>query len=192
MRRRSEVTRTTKWSSVMNMRYRSKYGKNCRGFGTLGRILAIPVAIIVLLALAVGSFEGHKAYWDSRVREMCEKDGGVAVYEKTRISLEQFNRSPKVIGYIGIESIESAKPEDVVFSIDSETVLRDWNPRVTRFERVVKRRMDGKVVGKIVSYSRIGGDFPTGIVHESSFTCTEYKKIYQDESQFFVVEEKTK
>jgi len=36
----------------------------------------IPVLIIVVLILAKGFFEGRKAYWDHKVRQMCEIDGG--------------------------------------------------------------------------------------------------------------------
>lgn len=49
----------------------------------------IPVALISLLVLAIGFYEGRKAYWDSKVREMCAKDGGVQIINKLRVSTEE-------------------------------------------------------------------------------------------------------
>jgi hypothetical protein len=176
----------------MSIRYRSGIGPRARGFGILAWMLAIPVAIIVLLILAVGFFEGRKAYWDSKVKEMCEKEGGVKVFEKISISLERYNRIPKVGGFISMGPESSLKPEDVVFWVMTENVLRDWNPRVVRREELVKRRTDGKTMGKIISYSRIGGDFPNGISHHSSFACPEPNQLYAAQEYFFLVEGETK
>ena len=171
----------------MSRRYRSWIGANSKGFTGLRFLLMIPLAILAMLILAVGFYEGRKAYWDYRVKEMCEKDGGVTVHEKVSISAEQYNKLPKVADSISIPPEALAKPESPLFSVDDEIVQKEWAPAVSRRERHIKRRLDSKVIGKIVSYSRAGGDFPTGIGHQTSFSCPEYRQIYADQSQFFMI-----
>lgn len=168
-------------------RNRSTAGISSRGFGVLGWLIMIAVVIIALLILVIGFYEGRKAYWDYRVREMCEKDGGVTVYEKVLISTEQYKNLPKVADSVSIPPEALMKPESPAFSTLSESVLREWQPRITRREQQIKRRLDGKVIGKIVSYSRVGGDFPTVIGHPTSFSCPEYKRLYADQAQIFSV-----
>ncbi|HYA19068.1 MAG TPA: hypothetical protein VEG25_00245 [Burkholderiales bacterium] len=171
-------------------------GTKSRGAAFLGWLLATPFLIIaiviVLLILAFGFYEGRKAYWDSKVREMCEKDGGVRVYEKIPVSDEQYNKLPKVNGSPAIVSEANSKPTEPAFAVDSEIVLREWEPRVTRWESLVKRRSDGKIIGQMVSYYRVGGDFPLSFGHPTSFVCPERMQFYADEAEFFVIQGKAK
>lgn len=171
----------------MSNRFRSGSNATSKGLSTLGWLLMIPIVIIALLMVTVGFYEGRKAYWDYRVREMCEKDGGVVVFEKLSVSAEQYDDLPRVEGSIAIGSAALSKPSNPAFSVDREIVLKEWDPRVIRWERMVKRRSDGKVVGEIISYSRIGADFPLSFGHPTSFSCPEYKKLYSDQARFFSV-----
>lgn len=173
----------------MSRTHRGGSGTRFRGFGAIGWLLMIPVVLIVFMIIANGFYEGRKAYWDAQVKEMCEKDGGVTVYERTTISVKQAEELPKIEGSISIPHQALAKLTAPLISTDSEEVLRESGPRVVRRERVVIRQSDRKAVGKMVSYSRIGGDFPTGISEGTSFTCPEYKKLYAEQGRFFVIEE---
>jgi hypothetical protein len=47
---------------------------------------------LILIGLAIAGTEFNKAYWDHKVRELCEKDGGVTVYEAIELSPEEFKR----------------------------------------------------------------------------------------------------
>jgi len=174
------------------MKRRNRTGITSRGFGVIGWMLVIPVAIVVLLLLAVGFYEGRKAYWDYRVREMCEKDGGVTVYEKISVSPDEYRRLSKVDGSAAIVSEANSKPTEPAFAVDKETVLKEWAPRVTRWESSVKRRSDGKVTGKMVTYYRVGGDFPLSFGHPTSFSCPERKQFYLDQANFFEIEGRIK
>jgi len=147
-------------------------------------------AIVFLASTLLGCMgwvPGRQTYWDAKVKEMCEKDGGVTVYERTTISVKQTEELPKIEGSISIPHQSLAKLTAPLISTDSEEVLRESGPRVVRRERVVIRQSDRKVVGKMVSYSRIGGDFPTGISEGTSFTCPEYKNLYAEQGRFFVI-----
>lgn len=47
--------------------------------------LLLGAALVVALLYLVYC-EANKAYWDSKVRELCEKDGGVTVFEKVELA----------------------------------------------------------------------------------------------------------
>lgn len=164
----------------------------CKGFGFLGWLATIPIAIIALLILAFGFYEGRKAYWDSKVREMCAKDGGVTVFETVRVSAEQYNRLPITEGSVAIVSEAISKPEEPAFSVDKQTVLRESAPRVIRWEKLVKRRADGKIIGSLVSYHRLGGDTPLTYGHPTRFSCPDSNQYYGEQRKFFAIEGKAK
>jgi hypothetical protein len=60
--------------------------------------LADVAALVVLLLLAVGFFEGRKAYWDYQVRGMCEKDGGARIHEHELITHQEALANHLLIG----------------------------------------------------------------------------------------------
>ena len=45
-------------------------------------MLTFPALLIILVIIAFAYCEAHKSYWDGKVAEMCEKDGGVRVNER--------------------------------------------------------------------------------------------------------------
>jgi hypothetical protein len=147
----------------------------------------IPVAIVVLLILAIGFYEGRKAYWDYKVREMCEKDGGVRILERAHILSADVSVLARNDGKIAVPIKELAHPKAPIFSESTTTKLRDWNPEVRRVETVVIRRVDKKIVARWVYYSRIGGDFPT-FAHPSSRGCPDLRRVTSDLENMFVIE----
>lgn len=146
--------------------------RSMRGAGMVKLLLIIPGMLVLLALLAVGFFDGRKAYWDYQVQEMCKKDGGVKVFESFAITHPQF------LAWGGREGIrgvpiphESDKRTDVpVFRRTTDEVLRAGSPEVRRDVTELVRKSDGKVLGRYVYYGRRGGDFPTW-AHESSFGC---------------------
>lgn len=126
---------------------------------------------VILILLAFIFCEVNKAYWDHKVRLMCEKDGGVTVYEKVELSQEDFKLLGGFNGYVRTPIEKYAKPFDLYISISKENKIHDINPYVFRNEMEVYIRSDRRLLGKSISYVRVGGDFPTGIIHESSFSC---------------------
>lgn len=173
-------------------KYRSSTGPKTRGFGLLGWILMVPVVIIVLLILAIGFYEGRKAYWDAKVREMCEKDGGVTIYERVRISRAEINRHVLPMtadGRLSFTTKELAHPYAPIYAVERITYVRESNPRVRRTESVIMRRTDQTVVAKWVIYARTGGDFPTGFSEGTNFICPDLQKMTSDlHEQLFIIE----
>jgi hypothetical protein len=141
------------------------------------------VSLIGFLSGCAGYSPGGKAYWDARVKEMCEKDGGVTVYERVRISRKQ----AQVLWHSGLPlPTEHTRTDSPYFWERTETSIRDSYPMVVRAETIVKRRSDGKVLGKSVRYSRRGGDLPIGLSEATSFACPTYTDLSE---QIFVIEE---
>ena len=156
-------------------------------------IIGVPVT---LMAIPIGIFVHYsnlQARSDSKVRELCASDGGIKVFEPVSVSTEQFAALPTVDGFVVVPAEKPETPDSPAFSSTvTETVIGEGNPRISRLESLVKRRSDGKVIGQIVTYARIGGDVPIGIGHPSSFICPDYKKLYADQAQFYRLERSAK
>lgn len=173
----------------MNIFYRSV------GQGVFERVVArnalltktIALGLLaVSLAGCMGYVPGRQSYWDAKVKEMCEKDGGVTVYERVKISRQD---SRLLWGAGQPLPTESTRKDLPYFWESIETTIRDSYPKVGRAETLVKRRSDGKVLGKSVQYWRTGGDFPTGFSEATSFICPQHADLSE---QVFLVEEDSK
>ena len=157
------------------------------GLGLIGWLLMIPVVLVVVLIAVIGFYEGRKTYWDSKVREMCAKDGGVQIVARLRVSKEEIQSLGTVGGMIGIPAKELAKPNAPVYEVLKISDLRDGNPRVSRSELLVKRRSNEATVARAIIYARSGGDFPSH-AHPTSFSCPEFKSIISDFQQLFIMD----
>jgi len=153
--------------SVMNI----KLGKQCLGMGLIGWVITIPLTLILLLILVVGFYEGRKAYWDHKVTEMCEKDGGIKIYERVQLDEAEYNLYINKFGQLSIPIDEEA-PESIRYiRKDNREFIRRNNPTVRRYESVIIRRTDNKILGKRIAYSRVGGD--SIALHPSIFSCPD-------------------
>ncbi|MEX2964549.1 hypothetical protein [Microbulbifer sp. TYP-18] len=59
-------------------------------------------------------------------------------------------------------------------------VIRKKSPIVKQFTTEVIRIKDKKILGKKIEFGRIGGDTPTGILHPSSYGCSEMEGFDND------------
>ncbi len=144
-----------------------------RGASLIKKLLLIPVAFVALLLLAIGFFEGRKAYWDSQVRGMCEKDGGTRIHEHELITRQEAQENGLLIGGELVIPPRPERPSNNGYYIDYESVyLRTGAPSVFRSRSTAVRARDRKVLAEMISYSRVGGDFPT-FAHPSAMSCSE-------------------
>jgi len=144
-------------------------------------LLILICAPIVLVVLGLIGTELNKAYWDRQVRKLCEKEGGVTVYEVVTVSLEQYPTLRLTArGGLILPSDSQLNEGDPFYYKNSTKVLRKKNPTVRRYDSEVVRVEDEKVLGKKTSFSRIGGDFPTVIGHPSSYSCSDVKGFKND------------
>lgn len=169
----------------------SRLRAGMRGASLLKKLLLIPVAFVVLLLLAIGFFEGRKAYWDYRVQQMCEKDGGVVILEQMRITWEQEAFLPHAGGVVSVAPETLSDPRAPAFTRTQETTIRDGQPIVKRLEHEVVRRHDSRRVAHAVIYLRSGGDIPSP-AFASSLYCPSLDKVNFEISKIFTIEEAKK
>jgi hypothetical protein len=118
---------------------------------------------------------------------MCEKDGGVSILQKLKISREQAALLSYRGSKLAVPVKELASPNAPVYAVLRKTTLRDREPVITRTEGTVYRRSDQAVVAKWVGYTRTGGDLVT-IDHPSTYSCPDVGTIQSDMQALFEVD----
>lgn len=140
-----------------------------------------------MLVGCMGYVPGQQSYWDAQVRAMCEKDGGVKIFERITVSATQATTLPKVGPYFSISPRATAKSDAPAYWDESVKILHDANPRVWRSEQVIRRYGDEKIVARVVRYIRVGGDIPSP-AHSSSFTCPDEVDVLAQREKVFVIQ----
>lgn len=165
-------------------------GRSILGWVVVSPFILVALAIVLVIA-GVLLCEVNKAYWDYRVKQMCEKDGGVIVYEKVELTREEYRKYDGKYGYINVPFEASSDTDKFLYVKTWETqTLRKYTPNITRSESIVYRKNDRRKFGKFVTYSRSGGDFPTIIAHPSGFGCRDMPGIELNiEKKIFSVKE---
>jgi hypothetical protein len=154
------------------------------------RFIVVAVAFAAALAGCAGYVPAQQTYWDEKVKEMCEKDGGVTIYEPIQISRAEINRHILPMtrdGKLGIALKELAHPDAPVYAERKATYVKDGNPQVARVEWTAIRRSDQAVVARWIVYGRLGGDLPSP-AHESHFSCPDPMRVMSDLQRLFIVE----
>jgi len=162
-----------------------------QGVSVVKFIALTPLILIGLVVLAFIFTLLNKTYWDYRVEKMCEKDGGVTVYEKIELSQEEYKKYGGKAESIRVPLEDSSSATDF-FYVKKWLVhtLHKTNPEVIKSEFVVYRKYDGKKFGEMATYTRSGGDFPTIIGHPSGFSCRDIPDFKLNlEQQIFSVKE---
>jgi hypothetical protein len=126
--------------------------------------------LMTLLAISLLLAGCEKYRLDAQVRKLCAKDGGVRVYETVLLPQNRFDE----FGVVSIPAKQDAKPEDDYYYERDIYYYKTGNPEMWRINHRIIRRIDGKVLGESVRYTRRGGDLP-GPWHESSFSCPGIK-----------------
>lgn len=147
------------------------------------KILHFTIGTLLFSAWFGGAFwavAGKKMYWDTKVREMCAKDGGISVYESVELPAVMFNKWGQINFYRPNQG-ENALGSEYLVKVETQ-FLRTENedPVIMRFQSQVFRKSDGKLLVDSVSYARRGGDLP-GPWHASSYRCPEHVKDILDE-----------
>lgn len=143
--------------------------KRYAGVGLLGWIVSIPLVLIGLLILVVIFFEARKAYWDHRVKELCEKHGGIKIYETVQLDKDEYRQYLNQDGKLFIPSEEEVSHEGKYIRVYNRYFINHSNPIVRKHELLVKRMSDNKIIGRRISYSRVGGDIIA--FHPSKYSC---------------------
>ena len=132
------------------------------------RIFNMKAIFSFFLLIAFQLLGCEKSRLDQQVRVMCEKDGGLKVYEAIRLPSEKFNQWGQPNFFKPTQG-EDALGAEYIFQREIH-FYQKGNPSMSRESFKVIRKSDGKLLGESVIYGRGGGDIP-GPWHGSSFTC---------------------
>jgi hypothetical protein len=147
-------------------------------FSALGKMA---LALLAMIGVGVASCEINKAYWDRQVRELCELDGGVVVYERVELTPEEYRDNDGKSGSIRVPSETSPLAKQYSYLRRTTTdYIRTGSPTVSRRESIIFRKSDGRELGRSVSYTRTGGSFPNGISETLSFSCNDIEDVPLD------------
>ena len=108
--------------------------------------------ILIWLVAAPLLFGCEQARVDALMEELCQKDGGMKVYEKVELPEDQFNEHGEPTFYETWNKTSGGYR----FVWDSERIKSD-KPTLNRYEYSVVRERDKKLLGTYVVYLRIGG-----------------------------------
>ncbi|MDR1849956.1 MAG: hypothetical protein LBQ75_07945 [Zoogloeaceae bacterium] len=142
-------------------------------------LIITPVFALVALAWLAASFwygGGQAFYYNAEVKRLCAIDGGVKVYETVRLPPEKFDKW----GNVNIPSHGRAKPSDEYVYVPVDTYIETSSDSVSlwRHDTAIVRRSDGKILGRTISYHRVGGDIPFVPAHPSSFGCPKPSELH--------------
>ena len=140
-------------------------------------LTALPFLIIGVVVMAFLVCEMNKAFWDFRVRPMCEQDGGITVLHRVATPTKYLRADGDII----IPPLPDppdrppfnweAHPDDSFYLVREVELLRDGFIKIRRHSTKIVDASSRAVLGEAVVYGRGGGDLPTGITHGSSFLC---------------------
>ena len=135
---------------------------------------------LLVFAIAFGLWWGVPTYRigraDAQVQELCDKDGGIKVYETVKLPANRFDHYGNIMFGTrwGPPTKEFAKEgDDFYYTWETTWIIPETSASALTMWRNHQRLFrvaDQKLIGEAISYSRRGGD-PIGPWHPSSFGC---------------------
>lgn len=133
--------------------------------------------VFLLVWLGLPAFNKWRA--DKLVDELCAKDAGIKVYETVKLPKERFNEW----GQFYVPDIRFMKATDEYYTEHVNIYYKDGMPIMDNSHKdesldvwqshyKLYRKVDYKLLGESIGYSRRGGD-PIGPWHMSSYTCPD-------------------
>ena len=130
-----------------------------------------PLFILFLSTLVLsGCATPTQMMLDAEVKRLCAIDGGIKIYETVSLSADKFNEWGQVNFYK--PNLGEGALGDVYLFKSETTYYKKGNPELWRSHYQIIRRVDGRVLGESIGYSRRGGDV-SGPWHDSSYGCPE-------------------
>lgn len=155
---------------------------NIKGISSIKVLLFLFVTLALFLLATIGYIEGRKVYWDRRVDNMCQEDGGVKIYERATLPSKYITNE----GIVRIPFESHATQEDEYYLRIIRTPIVSGYLSVGKHQTQVIRTKDMKILAEVVSYGRGGGDIPT-FSHPSYHSCkTDNNPIDSMIQQVFV------
>jgi len=136
---------------------------------------------IIVLPLLNACATPSQIMADTEVRRLCEKDGGITVYETVALPAEKFDK----YNQIRIPNKRIANPRDGFYYESFTQYFDEGYLEIWQSHYKVFRTSDNKLLGEVIRYSRRGGDIP-GPWHPSSFGCPEEADFINLKKKIFI------
>ena len=141
---------------------------------------SVKTHVVLALALALAGCEKYAL--DRQMEELCKVDGGIVVYETVRLPPSRFNADGTLVPVVphreGMPLAEHLLGKDYAIEQTFKTIKagRPFGKmfsegRLERYQAVVRRISDQKVLAVEVSYSRVGGEITFN--HPSQSSCPD-------------------
>ena len=140
---------------------------------------SVKTNVVLALALALAGCEKYAL--DRQMEELCKVDGGIVVYETVLLPASRFNPDGTLVPVVphreGMPLAEHLLGKDYAIEQTFKTIkagrLDGMFPegRLERYQAVVRRISDQKVLAVEVSYSRVGGEITFN--HPSQSSCPD-------------------
>jgi hypothetical protein len=143
-------------------------------------VVTISFFLVFVVWLGIPAYQKDKA--NGIVRDLCKKDGGVNVFEITKLPNSRFSNNGMAIfpgrGNVPPLEVNKRPEDDFYYTFERTWILPEssFQPAIWRGSQKLIRAKDQKVLGDAVSYSRVGGD-PIGPWQPTYFTCPEEADI---------------
>ncbi len=144
--------------------------ERCAGIfkkGLGGKAAGSFLLLLTLLFLAGCSKNFTQMQMDAKMHALCEKDGGIRVYETVRLPPEDFNKYGQIDFYNPTQGENSLGPK-YIWKWEMKTLYSEgegltgddltYALDLIRYHGQLYRRSDGKLLGEYISYARRGGD----------------------------------
>ena len=102
---------------------------------------------------------------------MCAKEGGTKVFHTVALNNEEYAKLLNDNKQVDLPHIDRATPDEpFAYSVDVHYLVTG-SLNVMKYVTRVIRTKDQVVLAEKVAFGRMGGDFPIGMGHESSYGC---------------------
>ncbi|MBY0498999.1 MAG: hypothetical protein K2P74_05205 [Nitrosomonas sp.] len=134
------------------------------------------IILLLLVSLIIyAAFFTEKDRLDREVDRLCAIDGGVKVYETVTLPEYRFDKYGQINFYQPTQG-ENALGQEYIFKWDRynykkrDSAQGPQEVAIRRNHFKIIRKLDMKLLGELILYSRVGGDLP-GPWAPSSYRC---------------------
>lgn len=136
--------------------------------------------VVLALALALAGCEKYALDW--QMEELCKVDGGIVVYETVHLPPSRFNPDGTLVPVVphreGMPLAEHLLGKDYAIEHSFKTIKEGHTfgrmfseGRLRRYQEVIRRISDQKILAAEVSYGRVGGEITFN--HPSQSFCPD-------------------
>jgi hypothetical protein len=147
----------------------------------MARPRAAGAVLVVVLALGTSGCERWRL--DRQMESLCQKDGGIKVYETVTLPASEFGPTgePRFSRRVPGTAREDILGPEYRYGSNREILVGDAQPKhgtgqLVRLHWTIHRRSDNKLLGEQTEYRRSGGDLFTFGFQPGNASCPRFER----------------